>query len=223
MKQSDSLLLIGNKNCKETVFFAKCLGADFLSAPELPKVSDGTGDYDWHWSEALEQWREKNCSDKTYKKIVVAIWQQNLSARSLVDTNFDDWVHRCEVPIAWWTVALGCAQSVCYDGGAVVAIIEQPAVLDAENWTPEVAVAEAVVGLIKSLALSDVRRDISFNAVTTSMRMSSEIKLADSQSLLSSSIGRLADEVVGVVKLFLDDNASGLTGKVLNVDYGRRM
>ncbi len=223
MEQSYSPLLIGNKNCSELKIFTDRLRADFLAMPELPSVSENSEENDWYWSEALQQWRDKNCGGKTYSKIVVAIWQQSPTAKALVDMSLEDWLQRCEAPIAWWTAALGCAQALCKDDGAVVAVVEQPAVLDAESWTAEVSVAEAVAALSKSLARSEGGRGVRFNTVTTPARISNFNSLVDPQPPLTSFPGSIEKEVIGAVKLLLDDNASGLTGRVLNADCGRSM
>lgn len=223
MKQKRSILLIANQNCSQLKLFANCLEADFLSMPDLPSVSQSSEGDDWYWSQTLQQWREKNCGGKAYSKIVVAIWQETLEAASLVDTNFDNWIQRCEAPLAWWAAALGCAQALCTDDGAVVAVIEQPTVLDAQNWTAEVSVAEAAAALIKSLARSDGGRGARFNAVTTPVRISADKILVDPQPPLMSFPGTIENEVIGAVRLLLDDSASGLTGRVLNVDCGRSL
>ena len=216
-------LLIANKNCSELQVLAELLGADFLGAPDFPAAFDNAEQSDWAWSEDLQQWRDQSCNGNTYAKIVVAIWQDEPAAKPLIEMNLNHWVQNCEAPIAWWTASLGSAQALCIDGGAVVSVIDQPTVLDSENWTERVTVEETVAALTKSLARSEGGRGVRFNAVTTPSRISRHQPLVDPQPPLKSFPGTIEKEVIGAVKLLLDDNASGLSGRVLNVDCGRSL
>jgi NAD(P)-dependent dehydrogenase (short-subunit alcohol dehydrogenase family) len=100
-------------------------------------------------------------------------------------------------------------------------LIEMPSALDSENWTAEVAVAEAAVALTRSLARAEGARGIRFNAVTTPVRMTGNQILVAPPPPLDTFPGRLDREVVGAVRLLLQDDACGLTGTVLHADGGR--
>jgi enoyl-[acyl-carrier-protein] reductase (NADH) len=217
---SKPVLLLGTAS-PEIEVLVEALGADLISLPPMPSTEAGELSKSWSWAKELEQWRERTLTGARYQKIVVAIWQQEQVGQVLVETELPQWTQRCEVPIAWWAVALGCAQSLCSENGAVVVLIEMPSALDSENWTAEVAVAEAAVALTRSLARAEGARGIRFNAVTTPVRMTGNQILVAPPPPLDTFPGRLDREVVGAVRLLLQDDACGLTGTVLHADGGR--
>lgn len=194
---------------------AAALGAELLAVP----ASAGS-DSDWSWAQALEQWRAGTLERDCAARIVVAVWPPEHASAPLLETDMARWVERCEVAIAAWFAALGCAQALCEDGGSIVALAETPAPLDCIDWAPEVAVADAVTALAKSLARSEGARGVRVNVVTTPWRMSPAECVAPLPPLAAFP-GRLDAEVVGAVRLLLAADAAGLTGTVLRADCGR--
>lgn len=196
---------------------AAALNAELLSIPVFT-----TGNCaDWRWASALEQWRrEQRSAGRRYRRIVVAPWPDTRSSSTLLETDLETWSARCETALAVWFTALGCAQELCSDGGSIVAVAETPAPLDSAEWAPEVAVADAVVALVKSLARSEGERAVRVNAVTTPWRISTPDCVAPAPPLASFP-GRLDEEVAGAVRMLLTPDAQGLTGSVLRADCGR--
>lgn len=196
------------------------LSAELDARKELLPPLDHRGNQDWLWAKDLQYWREPVVRRQPSARILVMVWPEPGSPDSLLDTELTDWARRAEAPLAQWFAALGCAQQLCRDGGSVVALVERPAPLDSGGRSPEVAVAEGVVALIRSLARSEGPRGARFNAVTTPLRLSPE-HLVHPPPALSNYPGQLHAEVAGAVRMLLGDDSSGLTGSVLHADCGR--
>lgn len=214
--ESTQTLLIAN-DIPPSQILATALNAERLL---LPPFAGGDG-ADWHWAPALEQWRQQQCaSSRRYRYIVVAPWPDAPISSPLLETDLERWNARCEAVLAVWFTALGCAQELCADNGSIVAVAETPASLDSAAWAPEVAVADAVVALVKSLARSEGERGVRVNAVTTPWRMTPSDCVAPVPPLATFP-GSLEEEVAGAVRLLLNPDAQGLTGSVLRADCGR--
>ena len=65
------------------------------------------------------------------------------------------WAAQFEAPYLLWNFALGAAGRRCADGGAVVAVCQAPAALDAPGRTPELAIADGVLSLVRSVAAAE--------------------------------------------------------------------
>lgn len=214
--ESTQTLLIAN-DIVPSAALATALGAEQLS---LPRVT-GVDCADWRWAPALESWRREQCSSvRRFRYIVVAPWLGAPVSSPLLQTDLEAWSARCEAALAGWFTAMGCAQELCADGGSIVAVAETPASLDSAEWAPEVAVADAVVALVRSLARSEGERGVRVNAVTTPWRMTTAECVAPAPALAGFP-GRLEEEVAGAVRLLLSPDSQGLTGSVLRADCGR--
>jgi len=211
----DRTLLIGSAT-PEVLALGVALDAELLALPEL----GATADPGWSWADALEIWRGSAGEGARRERIVVAVWPQAVASGTLLDSGEEDWTARAEAPLACWFAALGRAVLQAADGAAIVALVESPAPLDSAEHAPEVAVAEGVVALVRSLARSEGARGVRVNAVTTPLRLSPAQPVAP-QPALASFPGRLGQEVAGAVRSLLAADACGLTGTVLHADCGR--
>jgi len=208
-------LLIGS-NTEPVATLGAELKANRHTIPSLAGIENDS----WPWADALQQWRETVAGGEQADRIVVMIWPDHGHKTPCSDTDFLAWSRRAEAPLAQWFAALGCAQQLCSDGGSVVALVERPAPLDSTGRAPEVAVAEGVVALVRSLAKSEGARGARFNAVTTPLRLSPE-KLVNPAPALASYPGQLLREVIGSVRMMLGDDSCGVTGSVVHADCGR--
>ncbi len=211
----DKTLLIGSNT--EPV---AALGAELKATMRLlPDLEDADNEL-WPWSDTLQQWREAAVSGHHAQRIVVMIWPHQQAIAHCSDTDFASWSRRAETPLAQWFTALGCAQQLCSDGGSVVALVERPAPLDSSGRAPEVAVAEGVIALIRSLAKSEGNRGVRFNAVTTPLRLS-PTKLVNPAPALATYPGQLLREALGAVRMMLGADSCGVTGSAVHADCGR--
>lgn len=208
-------LLIGS-DIAQIRTLASRLDAELQALPVL----DATDDPDWPWTERLELWRRELLAGAPHRRVVVAVWSPQPAGGELRDTGTGAWLQRGESLLAAWFAALGCAQRLCADGGAAVALVETPAPLDSAGWGPEVAVAEAVTALVRSLARSEGARGARFNVVTTPYRITTGKTVAPAPPL-GTFPGHLDPEVLGAVCMLLGDDATGLTGTVMHADCGR--
>ena len=187
---------------------AEGLGADLV---ELPLGDDDA---------TLEAWRNEVGSGPPVDRIVVAAWVDAPAPGVVDDLDPASWEARTEAPLAAWVIGLGAAVRRCPDGGTIVAVVERPAPLDCHGWAPESAVSDAVEALTRSLGRSEGPRGVRVNAVTTPSRLTTgEVVMPPPP--LASFPGTVEHDVVGAVRLLLDEGASGLTGTVLHADAGR--
>ena len=193
--------------------FARTLAQELGASLEL--VPRGASDAE------LEAWRAGVIAGPACGKVVVALALEPAPGPApLCDLDTTVWQQRAEAPFLAWCAALGAAASRCADGGAIVAVAEAPAALDAAGFAPESGLAEAVGGLVRSVAHSEGARGVRANAVTTPARVSLGPVPAPPPALASFP-GQLAREVAGAVRLLLSEEARGITGRTLPADCGR--
>ncbi len=196
--------------CESTLSLAKSLDAE-LSA--LPRLED---------PDIFEAWRSEASSGKPRERVVVALWLDDLARGELVSVDATAWRRRFELPYLLWNFALGAAGRRCVDGGALVALTQTPAALDAPGWAPEFAIADGVLSLVRSVAAAEGPRGVRANLVTTPIGLV-EGEIVAPAPPLPGFPGTLEDQVTGAVRTFLSPDASGLTGRVLSADGGRSL
>jgi hypothetical protein len=198
------------------------LGTDVAAVRALAAALDGHLEFVPAAADdtALEAWRRRGAVADRCDRIVVALWSETApGAEALTDLDAEAWETRAEAPLLAWSVALAAAASRCADGGAVVAVVEAPAALDAAGFAPEAGLAAAVRALARSLAASEGARGVRVNTVTTQARLG--VTPVAPVPPLASFPGSVEREVAGAVRLLLSADASGLTGCSLAADSGR--
>ena len=183
---------------------------------EVERVPSGADDA------ALEAWRRAFVAGPPLPAIVVALLGGPPAAGELCEIERAAWDRRADDPLVAWCVALGAASRRIVDGGALVAVVDAPAALDAAGWAPETGLADAVIALVRSLAQSEGARGVRVNALTTPARLG-PARVALPVPPLGSFPGTLAGEVAGAVRLLLSDDAVGLTARAIPVDCGRSL
>ncbi len=161
-------------------------------------------------------------------------WHPKVVAAAVIDEGFhfkkrdlatldrNAWRHRFEAPYLLWNFALGAAGRRCADGGTVVAVAQSPAALDAPGHTPELAIADGVLALVRSIAAAEGPRGVRANLVTTPIDLI-EGDLVAPAPPLAGFPGTIETHVAGAVRSFLGTNSAGLTGRVLSADGGRSL
>jgi NAD(P)-dependent dehydrogenase (short-subunit alcohol dehydrogenase family) len=211
------VLMIGTPTA-EVRALAKVLDAEWLEVPAL-EVADAA---------ALEAFRHAQlagASDQNrrrFAQLVVAVWRERAEPSPLVEIDQDEWEQRGEYPLLAWNVAMGVASQLVDDGGALVAVVEGPAPIDSPGWTPECAVAEAVIVLARSVAQSEGGRGVRANAVTTPLRLGGGV-LAPAPALPDRFPGTLQGDVAATVRMLLSDDARAITASVSHADCGRTL
>lgn len=187
---------------------AEGLGADVVELPTSPDDA------------ALEAWRADVVAGPPVGRVVVAAWITEPTPGRADALDLATWTARAERPLAAWVAAAGAAAARVADGGSVVLVVERPSPLDCYGWAPESAIADAVEALARSLGRSEGPRGVRVNAVGTPARLTGSDVVAPPPPLASFP-GTIEREVVGAVRLLLDDDAVGLTGAVAFADSGR--
>jgi len=161
----------------------------------------------------VERWRALAAvSDRASagaSQVVVSLGLEPLPARALGTLDEAAWDERFEHPWVLYNVAIGSAVRRVADGGAIVVVVQAAAVPDAAGFAPERALADGVVALVRSIAERESARGVRANVVT------SPIGLDDAP--------RREAEVAGAIRLFLSEEAAGLSGRVAPVDGGRTL
>lgn len=193
-----------------TLRLAKALDADF---EPLPAASE---------PEAFEAWRSEAMRGAPRAQIVIAPWLVAPSQAELMRVDSADWRRRFEQPYLLWNFALGAASRRITDGGALVGVVQAPAALDAPGWTPELAIADGVFSLIRSLAAAEGSRGVRANLVNTPIGLVEGEVIAPAPPLAGFP-GTIEQNVAGAVRTLLCSDAIGLTGRVLAADGGRSL
>ncbi|MFK7894989.1 MAG: hypothetical protein AB8G23_04085 [Myxococcota bacterium] len=173
-------------------------------------------------TDTFESWRNKTGLEAPQSRIVVAPWNDAPQKGALMELGGEQWRARFEAPFLLWNFALGAAARRVADGGSIVGLVQNAAALDAPGWTPEFAVADGALSLIRSVASSQGARGVRANLV------SSPIGLVTSDVILPKPPldlfpGSLEEEVAGSIRLLLSKDAKGLTGRLLPADGGRSL
>lgn len=193
-----------------TLRVAKTLGAEL--AP-LPSALD---------PDLFEPWRAEAMDGPPRDRIVVSVWLGDVPAAELLSVDEESWRRRFELPYLLWNFALGAAGRRCADGGAIVALAQAPAALDAPGLTPELAISDGVLSLVRSVAAAEGARGVRANLVTTPIGLVEGEIIAPAVPL--EGFPRTLDrDVAGAVRSFLSPDAAGLTGRVLCADGGRSL
>jgi len=190
------------------VRLAQAIGAEFLP---LPSARD---------PDVFESWRASASQGTARERIVVAPWLDAVARAELMCIDATHWRQRFELPYLLWNFALGAASRRCADGGAIIAVTQTPPALDAAGWTPECAIADGVLALVRSVAAAEAARGVRANLVTTSFGLVEDERDAPTLPLVDFT-GTLEGQVVGVIRTLLSPDAVGLNGRVLSTDGGR--
>ena len=207
---SDARPLLLASEATETRDLAKALDADFSPLPDVARP------------ETFEAWRSGVVDEAPCDRIVVAGWRAPTDPKDLVLLDEAEWVRRFEAPWLLWNFALGAAGRRCADGGAIVAVCQAPAALDAPGRTPELSISDGVLSLVRSVAAAEGARGVRANLVTTPIGLTGEDVIAPAPPLAGFP-GTIDTHVAGAVRSFLSDDAAGLTGRVLSADGGRSL
>ena len=202
-------LLFASEN-EETSRLATSLNAEFVSLPDLT------------CPETFEAWRTSTLEGDVRERVIVSVWPPKSEVRDLVELDADAWAYRFEEPYLLWNFALGAAAKRVADGGRVVAVCQAPAALDAAGRTPELAIADGVLSLVRSVAAAEGARGVRANLVTTPIDLV-EGDLVAPAPPLNGFPGTIETHVVGAVRTFLSSESEGLTGRVLAADGGRTL
>lgn len=204
--------LLFASDCDSMRSLAKALDAELSVLPNIAAP------------ETFEAWRAGVLSGAPRERIIVALWLDEPAQGELmsVDVDATAWRRRFELPYLLWNFALGAVGRRCADGGALVALVQTPAALDAPGWVPEFAIADGVLSLVRSVAAAEGARGVRANLVTTPIGLVEEVSVAPVPPLIGFP-GTLEDQVAGALRTFLSPDASGLTGRVLSADGGRSL
>lgn len=193
-----------------TLQLAKAIDAEWVALPEADDP------------ERFEAWRARAMQDAPRKRIVVSVWLTESDTRDLVELDLDAWRRRFEAPYLLWNFALGAASRRCADDGSIVAVAQAPAALDAPGRTPELAIADGVHALVRSVAAAQGGRGVRANLVTTPLGLVDGEVIAPAPPL-DGFPGTIETHVAGAVRSLLSEDAAGLTGRVLAADGGRSL
>lgn len=201
------MIVIGS-DCDATRRIATGLGATLVAVPD-----DGD-------DRAWEEWRHDLGARRLETEVVVALFSEVRSPCAVMALPTGEWGARGEDPLLHWMMALGAAALCCADGGAIVAVVDSPPPLDSAGLAAESGIAEAVETLARSLALSEGKRGVRVNTVTTPCRVLNGPPIAPDPPLAGFP-GTLDEDVLRAVRLLLSDDAAWLSGRCLPADRGR--
>ncbi|MCP4908638.1 MAG: hypothetical protein GY910_26990 [bacterium] len=205
-------LLFATK-AEATLRLAESLDAEFAA---LPLASA---------PEKFEDWRSKASAAEERDRVIVAPWlvtPEPPKCAELMNVDPAAWRERFELPYLLWNFALGAASRRVADHGAIVGVVQSPAAIDAPGWTPELAISDGVLSLIRSLAAAEGARGVRCNLVTTPIGLI-EGDLVAPAPPLAGFPGTIEKHVAGAVRTLLSPDAVGLTGRVLSADGGRSL
>lgn len=207
---TDPRTLLFATRADATLRLAKSLDAEFVALPPVDAP------------EEFEDWRTQAAAGEPCDRVVVAAWLVGAKRSDLLGLEPAEWRARFELPYLLWNFALGAASRRVADGGSIVGVVQAPAVLDASGWTPELAISDGVLALIRSLAAAEGPRGVRSNLVTTPIGLV-EGDLVAPTPPLAGFPGTIETHVAGAVRTFLSTDALGLTGRVLSTDGGRSL
>ena len=193
-----------------TLRLAQSLDAEFVALPSASAP------------EEFEDWRTQAAAGKPRAQVVVAPWLVDARQSELMSLDSTEWRQRFELPYLLWNFALGAASRRVADGGTIVGVVQAPAALDAAGWTPELAISDGALALIRSLAAAEGPRGVRSNLVTTPIGLITGDLVAPPPPLAGFP-GTIETHVAGAVRTFLSTDAMGLTGRVLSADGGRSL
>ncbi len=207
---TDPRTLLFATRADATLRLAKSLDAEFVALPPVDAP------------EEFEDWRTQAAAGEPRDRVVVAAWLVGAKRSDLLGLEPAEWRARFELPYLLWNFALGAASRRVAEGGSIVGVVQAPAVLDASGWTPELAISDGVLALIRSLAAAEGPRGVRSNLVTTPIGLV-EGDLVAPTPPLTGFPGTIETHVAGAVRTFLSTDALGLTGRVLSTDGGRSL
>jgi len=210
---SDQRPLLFASEADATLRLAKALDAEFAALPSASAP------------EQFEDWRTQAAAGEPRKQVIVATWLSDPGPpeqSELMSLDAANWRRRFELPYLLWNFALGAASRRVADGGAIVGVVQSPAVLDAVGWTPELAISDGVLSLIRSLAAAEGPRGVRSNLVTTPIGLVEGDVIAPAPPLAGFP-GTIEVQVAGAVRTLLSPDSLGLTGRVLSADGGRSL
>lgn len=209
----DARPLLFATEAEATLRLAMSLDAEFVALPFASAP------------EEFEQWRSRAAEAEPREHVIVAPWLVDPEPPEQAELTHIDpaqWRRRFELPYLLWNFALGAASRRVADGGAIVGVVQSPAALDAPGWTPESAISDGVLALIRSLAAAEGVRGVRSNLVTTPIGLI-EGDLVAPAPPLAGFPGTIEEHVAGAVRTLLGPDAIGLTGRVLSADGGRSL
>ena len=171
-----------------------------MACPESPAAES----WAWDWADTLTAWRAEVEALPQAGRVVVCTWPGAVPSVPLVDLAPIQWRQYVEWPTALWFSTLVAAAGRCADGGAVVAVVDRPAALDAIGHSAAVTVADGVTNLVRSLAAAEGERGVRVNAV-----------------IGAALPGQVEVEVAGAVRMLLSADAVALTGTTVSATGGR--
>lgn len=207
---SDQRPLLFATESDATLLLSKSLEAEFVALPS----SDAP--------EEFEDWRTRVSLGEARNRVVVAHWLISPKPAELMTVDPAEWRRRFELPYLLWNFALGAASRRVANDGAIVAVVQAPAALDAPGWTPELAVSDGVLSLIRSVAAAEGLRGVRANLVTTPIGLVGGDLIAPAPPLAGFP-GTIEQHVAGAVRTLLSPDSIGLTGRVLSADGGRSL
>lgn len=203
---------------------AHALAGSLAPARRLDAPVPTGADHGWAWDgppfDALDAWRAAIDDLPPADAIVVCTWPEPTAPRPLAELGPEAWRAAFEWPTACWFTTLVAAADRCADGGALVAVVERPATLDAVGHAASAAVADGVLNLVRSLAAAHGPRGVRINAVASAAPEPPHPMLGPPPPLATFP-GRPDVEVAGAVRLLLSPDAVGVTGTVLDAGCGR--
>lgn len=208
MSDDRPLLLATEADC--TLRLAKALDADLSPLPRLDA------------EHTFEAWRDDILSGPTRSRVIACVWLSVAGPEELTRLDADQWRVRFERPYLLWNFVLGAAGRICRDDGAIVAVAQAPAALDAPGFTPELAISDGVLALVRSVAAAEGPRRVRANLVTTPIGLITGDLVAPAPPL-DLFPGTIESHVAGAVRNFLSPDSIGLTGRALAADGGRSL
>lgn len=206
---SDDATLLLATETDATKRLADALGAVLEPLPAL----DAT--------DAFEAFRASASEGARHARVVVCVWLDGVKPAELETLDDDAWQRRFEAPYLLWNFALGAASKRCADGGSIVSLCQAPAALDAPGLTPELAIADGVLALVRSVAAKEGGRRVRSNLVTTPLGLVEGEVIAPPPPLPD--FPPPIEVVAGTIRSLLSPDAAAITGRLLSADGGRSL